>query len=201
MSTDWIARDARRMAERMPILEALIAAVPFPPDAADRCARCRRRHRRRHRGGARRVSRGAADAAGFLRAHAGARPREILERTTARSATCNATCTIRPGRRRSAGRSISWCPAIAIHHLKDLAAMAACYEAVHGLLKPGGCFLDYDHLRQFRRRAAAPAFDEGRGLQGRRSGLAQASDRGDQGGEVRPRCRSAAATGSTSGTR
>src|SRR5262245_49411054 len=30
---DWIARDARRMAERMPTLEALIAAVPFPADA------------------------------------------------------------------------------------------------------------------------------------------------------------------------
>ena len=38
---------------------------------------------------------------------------------------------------------------IAIHNLKNLAAMAACYEAVHGLLKPGGCFLDYDHFDKF----------------------------------------------------
>ena len=27
--------------------------------------------------------------------------------------------------------------------------MAACYEAVHGLLKPGGCFLDYDLFDNF----------------------------------------------------
>jgi SAM-dependent methyltransferase len=35
---------------------------------------------------------------------------------------------------------------IAIHNLHDLAVIAACYEAVHGLLKSGGCFLDYDHF-------------------------------------------------------
>ena len=35
---------------------------------------------------------------------------------------------------------------IAIHNLHELAAIAACYEAVYGLLKPGGCFLDYDHF-------------------------------------------------------
>jgi hypothetical protein len=35
---------------------------------------------------------------------------------------------------------------IAIHNLHEMAAIAACYEAVHGLLKPGACFVDYDHL-------------------------------------------------------
>jgi tRNA (cmo5U34)-methyltransferase len=35
---------------------------------------------------------------------------------------------------------------IAIHNLQAMAAIAACYEGVHGLLKPGGCFLDYDHF-------------------------------------------------------
>jgi ubiquinone/menaquinone biosynthesis C-methylase UbiE len=35
---------------------------------------------------------------------------------------------------------------IAIHNLHDLAVIASCYEAVHGLLKSGGCFLDYDHF-------------------------------------------------------
>ena len=35
---------------------------------------------------------------------------------------------------------------IAIHNLNDMAAIAACYQAVRRLLKPGGCFLDYDHF-------------------------------------------------------
>ena len=35
---------------------------------------------------------------------------------------------------------------IAIHNLHEMPAIGACYEAVRSLLKPGGCFLDYDHF-------------------------------------------------------
>jgi SAM-dependent methyltransferase len=34
--------------------------------------------------------------------------------------------------------------AIAIHNLRDLDQIAACYRAVAGILKPAGVFLDYD---------------------------------------------------------
>ncbi|HEY3910017.1 MAG TPA: class I SAM-dependent methyltransferase [Stellaceae bacterium] len=34
--------------------------------------------------------------------------------------------------------------AIAIHNLRDLGQIAACYRAIAGLLKPDGVFLDYD---------------------------------------------------------
>jgi ubiquinone/menaquinone biosynthesis C-methylase UbiE len=34
--------------------------------------------------------------------------------------------------------------AIAIHNLRDVAAIAACYRGIAGVLKPGGRFLDYD---------------------------------------------------------
>jgi SAM-dependent methyltransferase len=34
--------------------------------------------------------------------------------------------------------------AIAIHNLRDLGQIAACYRAVAGVLKPAGVFLDYD---------------------------------------------------------
>jgi len=34
--------------------------------------------------------------------------------------------------------------AIAIHNLRDRSAIAACYSAIAGLLKPGAPFLDYD---------------------------------------------------------
>jgi SAM-dependent methyltransferase len=34
--------------------------------------------------------------------------------------------------------------AIAIHNLRDLGEIAACYRALAGVVKPGGVFLDYD---------------------------------------------------------
>jgi trans-aconitate methyltransferase len=34
--------------------------------------------------------------------------------------------------------------AIVLHNLRDDAKIFACYRAIHGLLKPGGWFLDYD---------------------------------------------------------
>jgi hypothetical protein len=36
--------------------------------------------------------------------------------------------------------------AIAIHNLRDMKAIATVYRAIHGLLVPGGCFLDSDHF-------------------------------------------------------
>ena len=79
--------------------------------------------------------------------------------------------------------------------------MAACYEAVHGLLKPGGCFLDYDIFDNF---GGVPLHQHSMKVAGFKAAdpvWHTASDRRDQGGGVRRRCRSAAATGSTSGTR
>jgi len=34
--------------------------------------------------------------------------------------------------------------AIALHNLRDLPKIFACYRAIHDLLRPAGCFLDYD---------------------------------------------------------
>jgi ubiquinone/menaquinone biosynthesis C-methylase UbiE len=36
--------------------------------------------------------------------------------------------------------------AIAIHNLRDPKKIFACYRAIHGLLKPGGCFLNCDRF-------------------------------------------------------
>src|SRR5205085_63033 len=35
---------------------------------------------------------------------------------------------------------------IAIHNLENMGAIANCYEGIHGLVKPGGCFIDYDYF-------------------------------------------------------
>ena len=149
MSTTGSRAMPRRMAERMPILEALIAAVPFPSDAPIDVLDVG--------GGTGVVTEAVLDAFPAARLTLQdfseqmlARARERFSTPRPRDPLCAMrSAAIRPGRRRSAGRSISWSPAIAIHHLTDLAAMAACYEAVHGLLKPGGCFLDYDLFDNF----------------------------------------------------
>ena len=36
--------------------------------------------------------------------------------------------------------------AIALHNLADRQKIFACYRAIHGLLKPGGCFLNLDRF-------------------------------------------------------
>jgi SAM-dependent methyltransferase len=145
---DWIARDARRMAERMPILEALVAAIPFPGDAAidvlDVGA------------GSGVLTEAVLDAFPAARItlqdfseHMLARAREKFEsfNRTIRYVKCDLGDPSWP--QQVGGPFDLVVSGIAIHNLKDLAAMAACYEAVHGLVKPGGCFLDYDHFDKF----------------------------------------------------
>jgi SAM-dependent methyltransferase len=145
---DWIARDARRMAERMPILEALIAAVPYPADAAIDVLDVG--------GGAGVVTEAVLDAFPAARMtlqdfseHMLARARERFAShdRAIRYVQCDLNDPAWP--QKVGGPFDLVVSGIAIHNLKDLAAMAACYEAVHGLLKPAGCFLDYDHFDRF----------------------------------------------------
>ncbi len=145
---DWIARDARRMAERMPILEALIAAVPFASDAAIDVLDVG--------SGSGVVAEAVLDAFPAARVTLQDFSAQMLARAKEKF--------------RSHDRAIryvqcdlldpAWVQKVegpfdlvvsgeAIHHLDDLAAMATCYEAVRGLLKPGGCFLDYDLFDNF----------------------------------------------------
>ncbi|MGH6771430.1 MAG: class I SAM-dependent methyltransferase [Xanthobacteraceae bacterium] len=144
----WMARDAGRAGERREILAALIAAAPFGSGAAI----------------------GVLDVGGgngvvteaILEAFPKARvtlidySEEMLAQARARFASSGREVRyvrgdlLDPDWPRAAGGPFDLAvSAIAIHNLQNLAAMAACYEAVHGLLKPGGCFLDYDHFDKF----------------------------------------------------
>lgn len=145
---DWIARDARRMAERMPILEALIAAVPFPSDAQIDVLDVG--------GGSGVISEAVLDAFPSARLALQDFSEHMLAHAKEKFSTHDRAiryvqCDLRdPAWVQAAGGPFDLVVSgIAIHNLKDLAAMAACYEAVHGLLKPGGCFLDYDHFDRF----------------------------------------------------
>ena len=145
---DWIARDARRMAERMPILEALIAAVPFRADAQIDVLDVG--------SGSGVVSEAVLDAFPAARLTLQDFSEPMLARARERFSTHDRAikyvqCDLEdPAWPQKVGGPFDLVVSgIAIHNLKDLAAMAACYEAVHGLLKPGGCFLDYDHFDKF----------------------------------------------------
>ena len=145
---DWIARDARRMAERMPILEALIAAVPLPADAQIDVLDVG--------GGSGVVSAAVLDAFPSARLTlqdfsgqmlARAREKFSAHDRAIKYVQCDLEDPAWP--QKVGGPFDLVVSGIAIHNLKDLAAMAACYEAIHGLLKTGGCFLDYDHFDKF----------------------------------------------------
>jgi SAM-dependent methyltransferase len=142
---DWTARDADRRGERTPIIERLVAAVPFRRDAPlamlDVGAG----------GGV--ITEAVLDA--FPKATATLQDfstpmlDRARERLSARTAQLRfVTGDLRePNWTHGLGGPFDLAVSgIAIHNLHDLGAIAACYEAVHGLLKPGGCFLDYDHF-------------------------------------------------------
>lgn len=144
----WIHRDEHRAAERKPILEALIAAVPFPRDAAIDVLD---------------VGAGGgviteALLAVFPRARITLQDFSPLMLDRARARFAETGRELRyvqgdfhdPAWTKNVGGPFDLAVSgIAIHNVKDLASMANVYEAVRGLLKPGGCFLDYDHFDKF----------------------------------------------------
>lgn len=147
-AADWLARDARRMAERAPILEALVAAVPFAADAAIEVLDVG--------AGAGVVAEALLDVFPAARLTLQDFSEQMLARAREKFSTHDRAiryvqCDLHdPTWPHKVGGPFDLAVSgIAIHNLKDLAAMAGCYEAVRGLLKPGGCFLDYDHFDKF----------------------------------------------------
>jgi SAM-dependent methyltransferase len=141
----WVARDSGRAAERKPIIERMVAAVPFPHDAEIAVLDIG--------GGSGALT--AAVLESFPRAHAVLQDFSppMLERARARFRD-------RGDQVRYALGDLSdpaWVSevggpfdlavsGIAIHNLHDLGAIAACYQGIYPLIKSGGCFLDYDHF-------------------------------------------------------
>jgi len=141
----WIARDDGRRSEREPIIEHLIAAVPFPRDAAIAVLDVG--------GGAGMIAAAVLDS--FPRAsvaiqdfspHMLDRARERLGRHGARLRTVLSDLRDPAWTKTAGGPFDLAVSGIAIHNLHEMAAIAACYEAVHSLLQGGGTFLNYDHF-------------------------------------------------------
>lgn len=144
----WIDRDAKRMADRQPFLEALVAAVPFARDASFDVLDVG--------GGSGVLTEAVIEAFPAARVTmqdfsaqmlARAKERFSAHDRAIRYVQCDLTDPDWP--LKVGGPFDVAVSGIAIHNLKELSAMAACYEAVCGVLKPGGCFLDYDHFDRF----------------------------------------------------
>jgi 2-polyprenyl-3-methyl-5-hydroxy-6-metoxy-1,4-benzoquinol methylase len=142
---DWIARDLDRQNERQRIIERLIAAIPFARDKDLAVLDI---------GGGSGVLTEAVLKA-FPRAQVTLQDFSEPMLDGARERFADRGGQVRyvlsdlrdPAWAQSAGGPFDLAVSgIAIHNLHDLAAIAGCYEAVQGLLKSGGCFLDYDHF-------------------------------------------------------
>jgi SAM-dependent methyltransferase len=142
---DWLARDAGRQGERAPIIARLIAAVPFARDAAIEVLDVG--------GGAGMIAEAVLEA--FPNAtvtvqdfspHMLAAARERLSRRSARLRTVLSDLADASWTSNVGGPFDLAVSGIAIHNLRDMAAIAACYDAVRSLLKGGGAFIDYDHF-------------------------------------------------------
>jgi ubiquinone/menaquinone biosynthesis C-methylase UbiE len=141
----WIERDAGRKDERTPIVERLIAAVPFPRDAAIEVVdvgggsgvltEAVLKAYPRSRATLQDFSAPMVDAARKRLAGFGDRVRYVISDLSD------------PAWVKIAGGPFDLAVSgIAIHNLHEMALIASCYEGVHGLLKPKGAFLDYDHF-------------------------------------------------------
>jgi ubiquinone/menaquinone biosynthesis C-methylase UbiE len=143
--TEWITRDAARDPERRPLLRRMLSFAPFPHDA----------------------ELDVLDVgAGY-----GAVSEEVLQTFPTARVTFQdySQPMLDRARQRLAGRSDqlrfvlcdlvdpSWpkrvggpfdlaVSAIALHNLRDLEKIFACYRAIHDLLKPCGCFLNCDRF-------------------------------------------------------
>jgi trans-aconitate methyltransferase len=141
----WITRDASRLSERQPIVERLIAAVPFPRDAAIAVLDVG--------GGAGMVAEAVLNA--FPRATVTVQDFSPHMLDGARTRLAGHAGRVRtvlsdlkdPAWTRTAGGPFDLAVSgIAIHNLHEMGAIAACYDGVRSLLKSGGAFLDYDHF-------------------------------------------------------
>lgn len=140
---EWIARDVTRDEERRLRLRQMLAAAPVAADAEITVLDV---------GGGygvvtEEVMRTFAHAVVTLQDYS----QPMLERARERLAAYServkyALGDLRdPGWTRAVGGPFDLAvSAIAIHNLRDLGEIAACYRAIVGVLKPGGAFLDYD---------------------------------------------------------
>jgi ubiquinone/menaquinone biosynthesis C-methylase UbiE len=142
---EWIAKDATRDEKRKPMLAKMMAMAPFKADAAIRILDVA--------GGYGAVSEAALKV--FPKARVTIqdysdvmleRAREHFRGKPGPIAYVQGDLTD-PNWVKSVGGPFDIAVSgIAIHNLEDMKLIADCYRAIHGLLVPGGVFLNCDHF-------------------------------------------------------
>lgn len=142
---DWIKHDAARNDERRPRLKRMVALAPFPRDAAISVLDV----------GAgygvvsQEVLRAFPNARVTLQDYSDvmlARARQSLAHAAGQLRYVLCDLSDPSWTERVGGPFDLAVSAIAIHNLRDLAIIGDCYRGICQVLKPGGCFLDYDRF-------------------------------------------------------
>ena len=143
--SDWITRDVTRDHERRPLLQKMLSFAPFPRGAALEVLDVG--------AGYGVVSEEVLEAFPAARITLQDYSRPMLDRARQRLADhshqlryvlCDLTDPSWP--QQVGGPFDLTVSAIAIHNLRDPEKIFACYRAIHGLLKPGGYFLNCDRF-------------------------------------------------------
>jgi SAM-dependent methyltransferase len=142
---EWVVRDEARAGERRLILDRMLAAAPFDRNAAIKVLDVG--------GGAGAVAEAVAQAFPLaeitLQDFSAPMLAQARERFAARAAKMRyVLCDLVDPNwdRKVAGPFDLAVSGIAIHNLREMSVITACYAAVRRLLRTGGCFLDYDHF-------------------------------------------------------
>lgn len=142
---EWIAKDLEREDRRRPILAKMMALAPFKSDEAIRILDVA--------GGYGAVSEAALEAFPKAKLTIHDYSGVMLERARKHFAGGPGPIAYMQGdltdpswTQRVGGPFDLIVSGIAIHNLDDLKLIANCYRAIHGLLVPGGVFLNCDHF-------------------------------------------------------
>jgi len=141
--TDWIAHDVTRDAERRPRLQQMLAAAPFPRDAAIDVLDVGAGYGVVTEELLKRFS----NAGVTLQDYSEPMLAEARQRLVSQAAQIHFVMAdlTDPNWPHAVGGPFDLAvSAIALHNLREPAKIFACYRAIHGLLKPEGRFLDYD---------------------------------------------------------
>jgi trans-aconitate methyltransferase len=139
----WIERDAGRDAERRQRLRQMLALAPFPADAAVAVLDVGGGYGVLTEEVLRALPRARLTLQDYSQPMLDAARRRLG--AAAERVTCVFSDLRDPGWTASAGGPFDLVvSSIAIHNLRDLDRIAACYRGIAGLLKPGAPFLDYD---------------------------------------------------------
>ncbi len=141
----WVAKDLAREGERRPILQRMLSYAPFSPDMAVRVLDLGGGYGAVTNAVLRKFPRAQVTLQDYSREMLDL-AREYLSSRFLSVKFVQCDFLDRSWVQAVAGPYDLVVSAIALHNLFDMAKISGCYHGIHGLLGPGGCFLNFDHF-------------------------------------------------------